>query len=212
MDIHAPDRPVHSFRDFATHIAIVTVGILIALGLDGLRESVREHRLVRETRSNIQLEMLSNQQHAAQEFSRIVQGRDQLKALLSGWQVLAHQHPEQGAAQVDRVQNPYYFFSANSWQAALSTGALAHMSTDEASAYAGAAESIRIYTGLQTQTMNQEMRTVAFFTAHPHPTQDQIEQATEDLILFYGDEKSLAFVCPQMQAEIDRALRASAPR
>ena len=38
MDIHAPDKPVHSLREFFIHIAIVTIGILIALGLEGVRE------------------------------------------------------------------------------------------------------------------------------------------------------------------------------
>ena len=86
------------------------------------------------------------------------------------------------------------------------------MSTEEASAYAGAAESIRIYSQLQATTMQQELHAVAFFHAHPHLTPDQVEQGNEQLLLFFGDEKAMAYVCPQMKETIDRAVRASVAR
>jgi hypothetical protein len=43
MEIHAPHKPVLTVREAIVHLAIVTVGILIALSLDGVREW-REHR------------------------------------------------------------------------------------------------------------------------------------------------------------------------
>ena len=33
MDIHPPEGPVHSFKDFLFHLLTVTIGILIALSL-----------------------------------------------------------------------------------------------------------------------------------------------------------------------------------
>ena len=50
MEIHGPEGPTNSFKDFAIHIVIVTIGILIALGLEGIRESIYEHRIVRDAR------------------------------------------------------------------------------------------------------------------------------------------------------------------
>ena len=39
MDIHAPDKPILTLREAASHLTIVTVGILIALSLEGVVES-----------------------------------------------------------------------------------------------------------------------------------------------------------------------------
>jgi hypothetical protein len=209
MEIHAPERPINSLKDFALHIAIVTCGILIALGLEGLREAVHNRHIVRETRENVRFEMELNLLHGKDEFPRIARYNDQLKALLKDLPTLALQHPEQVTQRLAEVQNPGYFFLSNSWQSALSTGALEHMSTDEVNAYGGAAQIIKIYTGLQNDAETEENRSKAFFTAHPHLTPDQLEEGTERLLLFSHAEQSLNFVGPQMKRSVETALAAA---
>jgi hypothetical protein len=71
MDIHPPEGPTHSFKDFAIHIGVVTIGILIALSLEGIRETIHEHRLVREARENFRIEMLQDQAHMKREISNV---------------------------------------------------------------------------------------------------------------------------------------------
>jgi hypothetical protein len=209
MDIHAPERPIESFKDFALHIAVVTCGILIALGLEGVRESVHNHHLVRETRENVRFEMEVNIEHGKDEFPRIASYNGQLKSLIKDLPTLAAQHPEQVSQRLAVIQNPGYFFLSNSWQSALSTGALEHMSTYEVSAYGGAAEVIKIYSGLQKEAQTEETRCKAFFTAHPRLSPDQLEEGTERLLLFSRAEDALAFVGPQMKHSIDTALSAA---
>jgi hypothetical protein len=67
MDIHAPEGPTHSFKDFLIHIVIVTIGILIALGLEGVRETVYEHRIVRDARENFHAELQANRANLDKE-------------------------------------------------------------------------------------------------------------------------------------------------
>jgi hypothetical protein len=210
MELHAPESPIHSFKDFAIHIAVVTCGILIALGLEGVREAVHNRTLVRETRENVRFEMNVNLKDCKDEIPRISLYNAQLKSLIFDLPSL-NQHPEQINTRLAAIENPGYFFTANSWQSALSTGALEHMSTDEVTAYGGVAESIRIYSAMQRDAQMQEARTKAFFTAHPHPNPDQLAEGTERLLLFYDFEKALANVGPQMKEDVERALRASNP-
>jgi hypothetical protein len=209
MDIHSPDKPVHNFKDFAIHIATVTLGLLIALSLDGLRETFRVHRLVRVTRENFRKELEVSQDHIRDELELVTAGHDKLMALSNDAPTLARQHPEQIVARLEDVNNPYYFFPTNSWQTALSTGALAHMGSEEVSAYAWASEGTRIYTDLQAKTRDAETSAVAFWRAHPHPTADQIAEGEERILLFARAEESLAYVAPQTQGNFKDALAAA---
>jgi hypothetical protein len=209
MEIHAPERPIHTLKDFALHIAIVTCGILIALGLEGIREAVHNHHLVHETRENVRFEMEINIEHSNDELPRVKRYHDEIDALVKDLPTLAAQHPEQVNQRLQQITNPGYFFLSNSWQSALSTGALEHMSTKEVSAYGGAAEIIKIYSGLQKDAQTEETHTKAFFTAHPHLTPDQLEEGTERLLLFSRAEEALSFVGPQMRVSVERALAAA---
>jgi hypothetical protein len=212
MEIHAPERPINSVKDFAIHIAIVTCGILIALGLEGIREAVHDYHLVRETRENVRSEMEINRDHYADELPRVAAYADQLSALVKDLPKLVREHPEQINQRLDQIANPGYFFLSNSWQTALSTGVLEHVSTAEVTAYGGAAQVIKIYTGLQQDAEMNETRTKVFFTAHPRPTPEQLEEGTERILVFERSERALAFVGPQMKREIDTAFRAAATR
>lgn len=196
------------------HIAIVTIGILIALGLDGLREYIHDRHLVRDTRENVRAEMEADYRQSVRECKQVHQVVEAVAPLTVDLQASA-QHPERIAAQIDRVGNPYYFFSASSWQAALSTGALARMQTDEVTEYASAASAVGIYTSLQKDALTAENRAKAFFAANPHPTPAALSQGLEQLANFARTEQSLENVCPQMQRDIRGALAASggeAPR
>ena len=61
MEIHPPGH-IQSFRDVAIHLAIVTAGILIALGLEQTVEFFNHRRLVAEARANILSEIRDNKQ------------------------------------------------------------------------------------------------------------------------------------------------------
>jgi len=209
MDIHAPQHPILSWKEFFVHIAVVTCGILIALSLEGVREMVHTHRLVRETRENVQNEMSRNLGHCNNELDQVTLLSNQLKALVADLPALAKDHPEQINQRLQAIFNPGYFFTADSWQTALSTGALEHMSTEEVSAYGETSDSIRIYTQLQTAAETQENNTRSYFEAHPHLTEDQLEQGTEHLLLFSRAERDLAFVAPQLKDSIETSLRAA---
>jgi hypothetical protein len=53
MEIHAPDKPILTIKEAIVHLAIVTIGILIALSLEGLVEWRHHRELVQEARANI---------------------------------------------------------------------------------------------------------------------------------------------------------------
>src|ERR1041385_3747012 len=73
MEIHAPDKPIHSKKEFLFHMLTVVLGILIALALDGIVTWAHHRVLVREARANIATELRNNKetiQKAVPEKSR----------------------------------------------------------------------------------------------------------------------------------------------
>jgi hypothetical protein len=78
MEIHAPHGPVTTLRELLTHILIVTIGILIALGLEGIRETFHDHALVSEAREGFHTELLENRDKMVREIQNV---RDTRKAL-----------------------------------------------------------------------------------------------------------------------------------
>ncbi len=212
MDIHAPLHPILTWKQFFVHIAVVSCGILIALGLEGVRETIHNHRLVRETRESVRQEMSENLEHCKPELSRVTQDNVDLKALVADFPTLVKEHPEQINQRLAKIANPGYFFLSNSWQTALSTGALEHMPTEEVSAYGQSAQAIRIYSGLQMDAEKEEAGAKSFFESHPHLTSDQAQEGLEHLLLFSHAENSLAFVAPQLRDDLDQSLQAASDR
>jgi hypothetical protein len=58
LDVHPPHAPTHTWRDFFVHIATITVGLLIAIGLEQTIEAVHHHH---------QREALEEQMHTESE-------------------------------------------------------------------------------------------------------------------------------------------------
>lgn len=80
MDVHAPHQPVHTWRDFAIHLAIVTIGLFIALSLEALVEYVHHRHLVAEARENIREEIEGNHEAAQQDLKLLQTAIDKTQA------------------------------------------------------------------------------------------------------------------------------------
>ena len=139
---------------------------------------------------------------ASMSVSRVTQDNVDLKALVADFPALVKEHSEQINQRLAQIANPGYFFLSNSWQTALSTGALEHMLTEEVSAYGGAANAIRIYSGLQMDAEKEEAETKSFFESHPLLAPDQAQDGLEHLLRFSHAENSLAFAAPQLKDDL----------
>ena len=60
MEIHPPHQPILSVKEALVHLGIVTIGILIALSLEGLVEWQNHRHLIAEARHNVADEIRDN--------------------------------------------------------------------------------------------------------------------------------------------------------
>ena len=133
MDVHPPHEPVHSWRDALTHLAIVTVGLFIALMLEAVVEYVHHRHLVHEARENIRQEMEDNHKAAQQDIVAVQGDSDRITAAIRTLQQM--QAGVKGQHSLDfhiSFNNP----SDAAWSSARDTGALSYMPYKEVQAYA----------------------------------------------------------------------------
>jgi len=78
MDIHPPQQPVHTVKDFLLHLLTITVGLFIALTLEASIESVHHRHLVRDARQSLQSEIETNHKLYAKNAQDLRQNREQL--------------------------------------------------------------------------------------------------------------------------------------
>jgi hypothetical protein len=206
MDIHAPEGPTRSFKDFAIHIVIVTIGILIALGLEGIRETIHNHRQVSETREIFRVELLANQKHLAYQRRALQDTVQRLDALLANLDQLNAQ-PEKAAAAVGDIEPGFYFFTTVSWESALSTGVLDHMAPAEVVRFASETVAVRDYVSAQDQAVLRWYEAQSIFKSRSTLTPQQLEDGRQKLQLFRLYCDSMNHLLDELSEDIDKALK-----
>ena len=138
LDVHPPHESVHGRRDFVVHLLTITVGLLIALGLEAAVEAMHHHELAAQARENIEHELERNVAHAKQDTANVQATMASVDALLAA--ARRHRdnpHPDGATAHQMHVDASWEDFEDAAWLTACESGALAHMPLDEVQKYAG---------------------------------------------------------------------------
>jgi hypothetical protein len=208
MDVHPPHEPIHSWRDFFIHLITITIGLLIALGLEGVVEWGHHRSLVREARKDIREEFEINHQLVSKNLAsvhadeqRIAADIKTLVSLRAGKKI---QHGELAYTVT------WSSFGDSAWKTAQTSGALGYIdfkSAQELSdVYAeqdfASASATRIYRN-QTLAISP-----LFITGDPnqmsaHETQLCLERSA-DLLL---DLRSLEEILQQLDRQYSEQLK-----
>lgn len=134
MDVHAPHEPVHTWRDFFTHLTIVTIGLFIALSLEAFVEYVHHRHLVHEARENIRQEIEDNHKAAQEDITLLQQDLDRTNSNLDTIRrIRANPKTFKGTLTFTMSFNSLHDAA---WNSARDTGALGFMPYKEVQGYA----------------------------------------------------------------------------
>lgn len=134
IDIHPPHEAAHSWRDILIHLATITVGLFIALSLEGCVEWQHHRHLVHEARENIRSEIEDNQRDLKGALEQIHKQQAQVKQDIASL-VILRQNPD--ARDVSVTLGLVTSSLANaSWNTAHETSALSYMTYPEVKKYA----------------------------------------------------------------------------
>lgn len=133
MEIHPIHGPVLTLREFCVHLTIITLGILIALSLEGLLEWRHHRSLVREARENLTLEISHNKKIVEKDLESIRKSEKQLEQIITAMQKLKKDRN----LEVTTLTYGLSFESphSTSWNTANRSGAVSFMSYDEVERY-----------------------------------------------------------------------------
>ena len=159
LDVHAPHHPIGGWKDFFIHLITITVGLLIAVGIEGMVELHHEHALVREARETLRGEIEHNNEQLKSAVESVKEQKALTKKNIDGLTKI-QENPKDKEAQKGGLNATFRMMTLDNtaWRTAQTTGALAYMPYKEAEKYASIYESQQAFVDQQGKILEDEAR------------------------------------------------------
>ena len=132
MEVHPPEHPIHTWRDFFVHIATIVVGLLIAIGLEQTVELVHHRHLVHQAEANLHAEIRENRDLLRGDEAQIAAIEKEISADLQMLTDYKAHRNDPGSLNFDLTWNG---MQSAAWDSARDTGAIALMPPDDAKGF-----------------------------------------------------------------------------
>ncbi len=134
IDVHDPHKEVAGWKDFLLHLGIITIGLFIALSLEGVVDWFHHRTLVHEAEASLHTEIQSNAKSVADLSTDInrQQQESQHDVKVLDEIIKNGEPPKHSSISIDFHLTT---FDNVSWQTAQETGALSYMPYGKAQQY-----------------------------------------------------------------------------
>jgi hypothetical protein len=161
LDVHPPHEKMHGFKDFLLHLLTITIGLLIALGLEGYAEHWKQRELKKDADTKLRQEIRDNGQEIALIHNATASEQANLKGIVDFLSARKKNEP------YDTRQIRIYFtvgdLKSASWKTAAATGALGFMEYDQVQRYSVVYQLQDKYSALQEQTIDEFLQLQSYF-------------------------------------------------
>jgi hypothetical protein len=160
LDVHSPEGRIKGIKDFFLHLFTITIGLLIALALEGCAERWHHHRLRDEADANLQQEIRDNQRDLAATESAISNEEKALVGIVRILQARRQNKPyEMPKLEVNFTSRT---LSDASWRTATATGTLSFMDYKRVQQFASAYQQQELFSRLQMETIDNYLQLHSF--------------------------------------------------
>ena len=135
LDVHPPHEAVRGWRDFFIHLITITIGLVIALSLEGCVEWRHHRNLVHEAESGLRIEIRGN----AKEVEGAIEDLQKEQAFLKQDVAVLNRiiaDPKTPNRENMTINFRVRTFNDVSWRTAQATGAFSYMPYIQAQEYA----------------------------------------------------------------------------
>jgi len=181
VDLHVPEGPIRSLKDFLLHIVIVTIGILIALGLEQAVEAHHRAKLARDAIEGFRRELTSDMS----DMDAVLEENPRVQSEIADWIAnlsSANPHPMEKYPGVH-----FNILPTASWDTAMATQALSELSYEQAHLYATAYELLRVFIAAERDGLANWQNLRSFGLDPAAMTPDQRRQLIERLRRYQAD-------------------------
>jgi hypothetical protein len=156
LDVHPPHEKMHGWKDFLLHLLTITIGLLIALGLEGCVEHWRQRELKNDADTKLRQEIRDNAKEIASVHSATATEQANLQRILEFLGARKRNQPyDTGQIRLGLAMGD---LKNASWKTAAATGALGFMEYDQVQRYADVYQLQDKYSALQDQTIDEYLQ------------------------------------------------------
>jgi hypothetical protein len=190
LDVHLIHAPVRAWRDFFIHVAIIVVGLCIAVGIQQTVEFVHHHYQLAELRQALRLEREENYKSFVKNATAWRRNTAELQNNLLVLQFL-REHPGTAQEKLPGIltwESSSHPFASAVWDAAHQSGVTALLPQEEIERYNDSYMFLRMLTELQNDALHaiEKAERYDFLDVDPShlaPTQITTEiELTEDAL------------------------------
>lgn len=165
MEIHAPHKPINSAKEFFFHIFTITVGILIALGLEQAVMAYHHRELPENARANILSELRDNRRELEADLKNAGARKEEHRHTIDVLNLFIARKPMHEASMTIGFNLPT--LTSTSWNTAQSTGALAYMDYRDVKRFAGVYHKQQVLLKFQDEVSRAVADAAGMFTQNP---------------------------------------------
>jgi hypothetical protein len=152
MEFHLPG-PIRSFKDFFIHLGIVTLGILIALGLEQIVEAHHRAKIGQDSVAGFRRELAENREQVKEVMAATPALRAKIAAQIAA--IGALREADKAPLTIDYPGIYFDFIYSASWETAIATQTLYYIPAADTRRYSAAYSAFRLFldeerTGLAT--------------------------------------------------------------
>lgn len=216
MEVHPPHHPIMSWKEFGVHLVAITIGLLIAVGIEGLVERHREHVLVREARATLREEIQYNSAKMQEALPAIATERAVMEANLKTLTRML-ENPKDRDAQNGSLSADFSIIGLRdtAWKTAQATNALAFIPYDEAQRYADIYGAQKDFSDAQKEIAEDDAQLMGVFAktdfGHGDVTVEQAQMALERFGIWRGHLLFLALTAKVTAANDEAFLQGKEP-
>lgn len=138
IDVHPPEHRISGKRDFFVHLFTITIGLLIALGLENAAEAWHHRHQRREAEENIRVELERNRATVKDGLPKVIAETKQMVEVMKILEERSRNSAPEGDISVMAVRFEQSPMNDAAWRTASSTGALSYMPYEEVQRFSGA--------------------------------------------------------------------------
>ncbi|MEK6398788.1 MAG: hypothetical protein V4734_11935 [Terriglobus sp.] len=187
LDVHPPHESAHSVGDFFLHLFTITIGLLIAVGIEGAVTRHEHTKLANEARETMRDEIRRNESNAKDALKNIAEQRSEMEHNLAQLKRV-----QEGEKLTDPSLDASYGvkdFEHTAWRTAQATGALSYMPYDEANRFSSIYETLETFEKAEAVLAEDEAQFLGLirrYSGEKHMSKESADALAERLGIWQG--------------------------